>query len=798
MASAPAFARRAAVLLSAGLVLFFYWWTVKPAVSQLGNATAKAAYYNLLTDGWRAGNLHINAEPNPALATLANPYDPLQNGPYRLHDASYYKGKYYLYFGPVPALVLFLPWAELTGRYIWHNQAVAIFASAAFLVYAGLLCAVRRRYFPRAGPLALSLAVLVLGLANGIPVLLRRPDVWEIPIACGAMFIALVLAALWRAVHERSRRWVWIAVAAACYGLAIGARPSLLPGLFVLAVPFWVEWRQGGRRRQLAALAGAAGVPLALAAAGLMAYNFARFGSVLEFGQRYQLTGVEDPATRHFGLDFVAYNFRVYFLAAEQWQSYFPFVRGAALPVLPPNRLGEPENPYGVLTNLPVAWLALLALPAAFAARASGRGLGTWLAAVALVFAASAGTILCFAGACNRYEVDFLPGLTFLSAAGIVFLEDQLRGRPVALWLLRPAWAGAALYSCALGALISFEHWGLLRLRDPASYSRLAAALDRPVAWVEDWRGRKHGALELRVVLPPFTGPRIEPLLVTGYGGYADYVWIHYDDATHVTIGFEHTGYGGPVAKYIPVDYSREHILRIEMGSLYPPADHPFFRQFAPLEGAGMRSALEVQLDDRILFHEEAKFYDASPLTRWVGANPFAQNLGHHFSGEIRARRTLSPLDPPPMFAPGPAYLTVTFPREPRRPAAEPLVVTGRTGKGDILFVRYVGERQAVVGIDHWGYGGPVGEPFAIDPDHVYRLDVRMGSLYPSAEGASPGAGARDLEVRLDDKVVLSGPQDFHPAALHDVYFGWNPIGGSTTAPKFSGRLTLVARGEKR
>ena len=43
-------------LLICAFVLGFYGWIVRPAISQLGNVTARTAHYNLLTDGFLAGN----------------------------------------------------------------------------------------------------------------------------------------------------------------------------------------------------------------------------------------------------------------------------------------------------------------------------------------------------------------------------------------------------------------------------------------------------------------------------------------------------------------------------------------------------------------------------------------------------------------------------------------------------------------------------------------------------------------------------------------------------------------------
>ena len=40
--------------------------------------------------------------PHPALLAMADPYDPVANAPYRVHDMTLYKGHYYLYFGVSP------------------------------------------------------------------------------------------------------------------------------------------------------------------------------------------------------------------------------------------------------------------------------------------------------------------------------------------------------------------------------------------------------------------------------------------------------------------------------------------------------------------------------------------------------------------------------------------------------------------------------------------------------------------------------------------------------------------------
>ncbi len=209
----------------------------------------RTTYYNLLVRGFRAGRLSVEKEVPPGFSRLADPYDPAANAPYqgpryRLLDLSYYKGKFYLYFGVTPALILFWPYVALTGHYLFHRQAVVIFCALGFLVSAGLLCALWRRYFADVSVWVVAAGALALGLATGVPVLLSQSDVYEVPISCGYMLTMLALAAIWCALHEPERRCRWLAVASVAYGLAVGARPNLLFGAVILLVPVVQAWRE--------------------------------------------------------------------------------------------------------------------------------------------------------------------------------------------------------------------------------------------------------------------------------------------------------------------------------------------------------------------------------------------------------------------------------------------------------------------------------------------------------------------------------------------------------------------------
>lgn len=410
-------------------------------VSELGNRTAETAYYNRLVDGFRAGQLSLKMEAPPGLAALKDPYDPEANAEFRgasfvdanrLHDLSYYQGKLYLYFGVTPALLLFWPYAALTGHYLEHAQAVTIFISVGFLAGVWLLRSARQRYFPQTSGLAVAAGAVALGLTSGIPVMLNRPDVWEVPIACGFALTMLTLVALWRTLHE-PRRQVWaLAAASAAYGLAVASRPSLLFGAVILLVPVFRAWsgrrdpanRTGDWRRLLPA----AVVPIGCIGLGLAYYNYQRFGSPVEFGQTFQLAG-ERQDINHFGLGYLWFNLRAYFLAWGGWNGSFPYLLQPELPPLPAGH-GAVEMPFALLTHAPFALFAL-AVPLAWKNRDGDDGpdLRAGIATIAGTFLSSALVMGLFYGTCLRYETEFAPALVLLAGVGVLALDRTLADR---------------------------------------------------------------------------------------------------------------------------------------------------------------------------------------------------------------------------------------------------------------------------------------------------------------------------------------------------------------------------------
>jgi hypothetical protein len=170
--------------------------------------------------------------------------------------------------------------------------------------------------------------------------------------------------------------------------------------------------------------------------------------------------------------------------------------------------------------------------------------------------------------------------------------------------------------------------------------------------------------------------------------------------------------------------------------------------------------------------------------------------IDHH---DISMRLLALPAQPEPAAArwlgyPGPTRLRLRFPAGPAG-GFESLAATGRTGRGDILYVHYLDAGHLEFGLDHWGLRSTRSAPVAVDYARPHELVLIAGFLLPPAE---PAGQSRDhllfqqrdrLQVLLDGRPVFSLHESFYPVPARTISFGVNFIGGSLAGPEFTGEI---------
>ena len=256
--------------------------------------------YEKLADSFLEGHLYFDVEVDPALLELENPYDRaarqeagIENRQWNdMWDHAYYNGHYYMYFGVVPVVTLFLPYRVLTGSSLTTYHATQLYAGF-FIVGLFLLFAyLSRKFFPKlpmAAYLLLSTAISVMSIWYCVD----YPALY-----CTAIMSAMCMM-LWslyffvRAVFDEEitkKTFIFAALGSLLGALAFGCRPTIALGnlmVIPLLITFIRSRRLTGKQWGLTALCA---LPYAAVAAGLMWYNYARFGNPFEFGQSYQMT----------------------------------------------------------------------------------------------------------------------------------------------------------------------------------------------------------------------------------------------------------------------------------------------------------------------------------------------------------------------------------------------------------------------------------------------------------------------------------------------------------------------------
>ncbi|MDX6715797.1 MAG: hypothetical protein QOH30_2355 [Baekduia sp.] len=442
--------------------LVFYVWIVRTGVPFTSNH-AYSGPYGGLADAFAHGQLSLRDPPPPGLLDLVNPYDPIANNAFRhngLHDLTLWHGKLYVYWGPVPALLL-VP-LQLVGVWVPQNLVTVGLGFGALVFSVLTLRFLVARFLPATPAWAVWAGMLSLALCNVVPFTLRRPAQYEIAID-GALcfgFLALwLLSTGWFGPRPSVHR---LAGASLAIGLAVGCRPTA--GLYAL-VPLTLvvgAWRSGrwpvagaGRRRAtMTALAAPLGVCVAL----LLAYNAARFGTPLEFGQKYQLSGFDQTHRALGHLSYLAPGLFYYVLLPPRLLATFPFLGLGPPPKYPwglPADYTGVEMTAGVLPTIPLL-AGLVLLP--WVARRWDPGLRA-IAGAMVATAALTTVLLAFMvwGTTQRYEVDFV---SLLLIPALLVWYTALVWAPRRRWprrLVAVAGTAALIWGAAAGLAESFR-----------------------------------------------------------------------------------------------------------------------------------------------------------------------------------------------------------------------------------------------------------------------------------------------------------------------------------------------------
>lgn len=785
----------ACVLGLAGVLSFFYW-TAASGNGLLPLPFGPARYsdhYNLLLHGILKGQLHLDVPVDPAMLTAANPYDPQVWIPHGwMVDASFYNGKYYIYYGIVPLLVFLLPFRLLTGSDLWLATAAEGATVLAFLALVWFCLRVRRDYFPRSGSLIVFAAILALGFTTALPALARRPMMYEFSIATGCFFATLMLHCAYSALVSERRRTVWMAMAGLCLGLAFGSRPTYL---FTCAAPGCVllyflyrdsSWRTAAWRGAESALRPVLGFALGAAVpfSGVMLYNYLRFSNPFDFGFDYLLLNPPTNLANISRSDHFWFNLQNYYTSSVRWTRYFPFIHTGPYPDQPKTYYGVAEV-YGVLRYLPVLWF-MVALPLALRVRTeAARGAFGLVALMVFLSYVGPGTfLLTFGTAFPRYEADFRPQLILLAIFGAFALDRAL----ASTWAKRAgrvAWLAAALVSAGIAGVHSIPLSGhMTTQKGVAYYERVARTLNYPVFLYERARDWRYGAVTWQATFPSQPAGTQEKLIETPNATLV----VEYLTDGKMRFGLKSAGEGGDFTLWgegVEIAAGGARTLSASFGSLYPTSEHPYYLKHQP---SAIRSySVTVMLDGRTVLQGLRPLAGVKPEDIQVADG--AARPGW-FSGQIEgiARNKLTVAQ----LTPDSALRTVRLEVPTDLPAGRwPVIAAGAPEAGDILFIEVGAGAGGGGDTARWGYfstGAPVrhGPEFPLARGRPLEATVRMEALEIS--GRTPGP-RRALVIEVDGRVTWSTQAEYHPSPPETVQLGANTVAAPGVEAAFPGAI---------
>ncbi len=495
---------RAGVVLAvlAALLAGYYAWTATSSGNPYDKVTpwqfkyGDSDYYNLQADAFLDGRLWLDVPVTRELARAKNPYDPKIPGA-RLPDASLYNDRYYLSWGPAPAVTTFLP-PRLVGLRIQENLAISLYCFFGVLLACGALGALVRRLLPDTPRRVLWAGYAALALATAIPWILRRPTVYEVAIT-GAFFF--MMAGLYVLVRETLRplppRTSRLALAGTLFGLGVLSRPNTAFVVVGMAGLAYVLRHDGHAPRALTAtrrraLGLVVGLPV-LAGVIFMVYNAARFSGPLDFGNKWQMAGRDVRNIPFNDVSNIAPALYGYLLAPLRVTLEFPYLHLPPPPQIPIHfKAGfGTEATASVLWAVPLSLLSLVFVVRAAWRRRRARRADAGDAVVArdvspvarvvggfLVLAALPLLLAVYGvpGYTERYELDFVPYVVFAAVLGWAGLVGGARTSRRAAWWRRGGLVLAA-WSALVGVAIGFTgYYDSLKGADPQTFQDLEDA----------------------------------------------------------------------------------------------------------------------------------------------------------------------------------------------------------------------------------------------------------------------------------------------------------------------------------
>ena len=460
------------IILWGGLVVFVLFvihalinssaYFVKYDDLYLGGTSSNNIYYQQL-DAYIKGQLHLDVPVDNRLNELTNVYNPSQrNGIEYLWDHAFYHGKYYCYYGHSPIYLVMLP-IYWISHYVPTNlnvlQLGVIFSLFAILLAASQLF----KLFIKKTNQTFTILTLI-SIAFGSLLLTNNTYeyggmVYRIPYAYANGFLFLTIYLLIKGYKAKKYRSLYFTFMGLSLVNIVLSRPLELIYLLVF-IPIIIKLIKDKERtykEKLIDFMPAVGIVL-VGAIFVCIMNYVRFGSILEFGEHYQLT-VTDCTKNHLSIDGVLATIWHYFVKPPEYNvnsqmlSYrdgsgkfdiHPYITSSVGLLFIPVFLFVFLIPYVMSKKDDLSFILFVAIGPAI-----------------IFFVAFVN--YCFAGVCPRYLNDIAPWASLLGGIlGLKAIEKDDNRHPVVPSLI----AAVLIFNIILTGQYHFEEFDGLKIGD--------------------------------------------------------------------------------------------------------------------------------------------------------------------------------------------------------------------------------------------------------------------------------------------------------------------------------------------
>ncbi len=289
-----------------------------------------------IVDAFENGRTYLYECEDEALLSLENPYDESQRNEIAAAypwDHLLFEGKIYSYYGIAPVLALFLPYHMLTGYYFPTIWAAWLFGVLGIFFLTKMYLCFADRFFRETHGSLIVMGAVILQASSGIFFNFFDSTFYEIAQTSGFLCVAggaYFLISSGVIGDGEISKWR-LAVSGVFLAMGVLCRPTL--AVYCLAAMLFVfagfmklkgGYTKGSKVKYYAPYLICSLLPYVIIGSVQMWYNWARFGSVLDFGIQYSLT-INDFTNAEYHTHFVFISFFSFLLAMPGFITQFPF-----------------------------------------------------------------------------------------------------------------------------------------------------------------------------------------------------------------------------------------------------------------------------------------------------------------------------------------------------------------------------------------------------------------------------------------------------------------------------------------